>query len=146
MMRLRVLHKGTWKVLALVSEDGSCDVENELDALASDKKTKATAAGFKALWSRIPPTGPRGLGTDNYHRVDDENEINQFIRRQHRILCFEADGCLIVCSHMLLKQSSKTPSADRARAAEFRKAYKAAVALGSIEILDDDEEGESADG
>lgn len=140
MMRLKLLYTaGKWKVLARVNAQGVCEVEDAILALKNSAKTKATGVGFVALWSRIPSHGPRELGTDKYHRVDDENSIYEFIKRGHRLLCFEAEGALVVCSHVFKKASGKTPPKEKAKAMSFRNEYLAKARLGQIEIEDEGE-------
>jgi hypothetical protein len=135
MMRLKLLYtKGNWKVLAPVNANGVCEVEDAINALKNSRKTKATGVGFVALWSRIPNHGPRELGTDKYHRVDEENAIYEFIKGGHRLLCFEADGALVVCSHIFKKSSGKTPKKETKRAVKLRDDYLAREKLGDIEI------------
>lgn len=136
-MRLKLLSSGRWQVLAPVDDNGTCEVLDALVALYEAKQTKATATGFRALWNQIPHEGPRKLGDLHYHRVDDENQINQFIRRDHRLLCFEANGRLIICSHVLRKKSQKTPAADRIRAAKLRDEYIAAEKANKIVVVSD---------
>lgn len=143
MMRLKALRiTGTWRVLAIVNADGTCEVEEAIRQLINDRQTSATGNGFVALWSRIPREGPRGLGTDNYHRVDNDNEIYEFIRRRHRIPCFEADGALVVCSHVFLKSSQKTPKSEKDRAVALRDKFFESLKKGEIEVIEDDDEGE----
>lgn len=121
-------------MLALVDESGACQVLNDLEQLANDKKTKATAAGFYVFWKGIPREGPRKLGTAIYHRIDDDNEINEFSKGNHRLLCFEAEGCLIVCSHIVRKTSQKIPASDKKKAARLREQYLDAVKNKKVTI------------
>lgn len=135
MMRLKLLYTaGKWKVLAPVSPEGLCEVEDAIRELKDSPKTKATGLGFVVLFSRIPSRGPRELGTDKYHRVDEDNSIYEFIKRGHRLLCFEADGALIVCSHVFKKASDKTPAKEKARAISLRNDYLAKMKTGQIKI------------
>lgn len=136
-MRLKTLRAGKWTVVAPVDEQGQCDVLDAIVALAGDKKTRATAAGFAALWDRIPVEGPKALGTVNYHCVDDDNDIYEFIKGSHRLLCFPANGRLVVCSHVIRKKSQKTKPIDKKKAASLREAYIAAAKAGQVEILPD---------
>lgn len=139
-MRLKRLYRGKWEILAPVDEAGCCDVLETLSALQQAKQTRATVAGFVAQWTQIDHFGPRSLGTGIYHRVDDEHEINEFRKRDHRILCFEADGRVIVCSHIIHKKSDKTPTKDKNRAIALKDQYLAAKKLGQLVIEEDDEE------
>lgn len=104
-----------------------------------DAKLKGYALGFVALWRRIPRTGPRSLGTDLYHCVDDEHEIYEFIKGPLRLLCFEADGALVLCSHVLRKKSQKTKGKDKAAAIALRARFLASSSADTLEI---EEEGE----
>ena len=134
-MRLRPLRTvGRWTIVAPIDEEGVCQVFASLQELKGNRTTKATAVGFVALWDRIGPFGPKSLGTNLYHRVDNKNEINEFIKGDHRLLCFESDGSLIVCSHIFLKSGKKTPEAEKSRAAKLRKEYLAAIKLGEVEV------------
>lgn len=137
-MRLRVITSGSWKVAAILDDRDQCEVLDALDVLAADKQTAATAAGFRAWWKQIPAEGPRQLPDSAYHRVDAENQIYEFVKRGHRILCFEADGRLVVCSHVMKKGSQKTPKKDIERAIACKKAYEAARTSGNVEVLEEE--------
>lgn len=104
-----------------------------------DSKLRGYAVGFVALWGRIPRTGPRSLGTDLYHCVDDEHEIYEFIKGPLRLLCFEADSALVVCSHVLRKKSQKIRSKDKTAAIALRARFVAASGAGTLKF---EEEGE----
>lgn len=106
----------------------------------ADPKLKGYVVGFRALWGRIPRTGPRALGTVLYHCVDEEHEIYEFIKGPLRLLCFEAQGACIVCSHVLRKQSQKIRNQDKAPAIALRNAYLAAAARGEVSIIEDEED------
>ncbi len=124
-------------MLAPIADDGCCELEAQLAAFEQDKKRKASVIGFYALWVRIPRHGPRALGTDFYHCVDSNEGIYEFIKGSLRLLCFEADGAMVVCSHVFLKQSQKTPAREKKRAIAIKQQYQKAVAKGSIEIVGD---------
>ncbi|WP_448482221.1 type II toxin-antitoxin system RelE/ParE family toxin [Pseudoxanthomonas mexicana] len=126
--------------MAPEDDEGACEVLDQLKALAADKKTKATAAGLLAQWEQVPAEGPRKLGTDIYHRIDDENQIYEFIKRDHRLVCFEADGRIVVCSHLFRKKSQKTPNAEKRKATDLRARYHEAVRHGNVEIVDDEDD------
>lgn len=96
MMRLKTVHAGPWRIVAPMDDDGSCELWNELEALAADAQTVATAAKFVSIWERIPTQGPHELPDGMYHRIDAKHEIYEFRARRHRILCFRADGRIVV--------------------------------------------------
>lgn len=138
-MRLRVLAGGLWQVAALVDDRDRCEVLEALNALAANKQTVATAAGFKLWWEQIPAEGPRQLSDSVYHRVDAANEIYEFRKRAHRVLCFEAGGRLIVCSHVMPKGTQKTPKSEVAKAVRLKKEYESALAKGDVVFVEDEE-------
>lgn len=137
-MRLKTLKAGIWNVVAPLEADGTCPLEDQLVELATDRKLRASVLGFAALWSRIPRIGPRGLPTALYHCVDEAHGIYQFTKGPLRLLCFEADGAIVVCSHVLRKQSQKTRSSDKAQAITLRKNFLDARVLGRVQILGED--------
>lgn len=116
----------------MVDDRGVCEVEGALDGLSKNPKTRATAAGFKAWWAHIPADGPRGLSDSVYHRVDKKNEIYEFVKGDHRLLCFQADGKVVVCSHIFMKKGRKTPDDEKAKAIRLRKDYLEALVQGKV--------------
>ena len=133
MMRLRKLSVGTWSVLALVEADGNCALDDEIRALYSAKQTKATAVGLFALWRQIPAEGPRKLGTDLYHQLDSANEIYEFLKGNHRVLCFQTGGRVVLCSHLIRKKRNTVPAREIAKAVRLRNEYL--VAMGANEVV-----------
>lgn len=131
-MRLRVISEAAWKIVAVVDDRGDCEVLDALDELASHKKTSATASGFRAWWEHIPPEGPRQLPDSVYHCVDAENEIWEFIKGRHRILCFQTAGRIVVCSHVMLKASQKTPAKEKKRAIALRTEFLESLSQGGV--------------
>jgi len=136
MMRLKTVHEGPWRIVAPMDADGSCALWDELEALAADAQTEATAAKFVSIWERIPPQGPHELPDGMYHRIDAKHEIYEFRARQHRILCFRADGRIVICSHLFLKQSNRVPAKERDKAAALRKRYLDTQRKGQVSIED----------
>lgn len=116
----------------MVNDHGECEVLDALDTLAENPKTSATAAGFKAWWDHIPAEGPRHLSDKVYHCVDSDNEIYEFIKGGHRLLCFQATGRVVVCSHVMKKASQKTPMKDKKRAISLRKQFLEAQSRGEV--------------
>ena len=138
-MRLEVLKSGCWTVVAPVDGRGHCAFERQLVDMLSDPKLKAYVVGFAALWERIPVTGPRQLSTALYHCVDETHAIYEFIKGPLRLLCFEAEGKLVVCSHVLRKRSQKIRARDKASAIALRAQFLSALAAGRVEVIGDEE-------
>ena len=139
-MRLKLLSNGTWKVLAEVDSHGACALEAALVRYSQSKQYSAAVNGFLALWERIPLEGPRRFGTDLYHRVDHEHDIYEFIKGDLRLYCFEAEGRLVVCSHVDKKSTQKTKDRDKQRAIELRRRYLKAESDKSLEIIEDEKD------
>lgn len=113
--------KSKWRVLARYDEDSaSCAVEDELKALVDDKKTRRHAESIYALMRRIPREGPKALGKQFYHYVDENNEIAEFIHGPLRVFGFVLHGTLVICSHSIRKKSQKTKKSDIEKAARLR--------------------------
>ena len=125
-MRLRRIATGKWTVVAEVDDGGVCDVCDVLDDLSDGPKTKGIAAGFKAHFDRIPAEGPRQLPDGIYHCVDADEGIYEFIKGRYRVVCFQANGRIVVCSAVEMKKSQKTPKKWVARAVALRVRYEAA--------------------
>ena len=136
MMRLRKIVTGRWTVACEVDDRGNAAVFNELSALWSNRSTKGVAAGFRAQFTQIPPQGPTYLPDVIYHCVDPANGIYEFIKGRYRILCFAVEGRVVVCSTVFLKQTRKTPDAEKNRAIDLKRRYLAAVAGSAIEWVD----------
>lgn len=138
-MQLKVLKPGYWKIVAPMDGNGCCAVKDQLVELLAEPKLKGYAVGFYALWDRIPRVGPRQLPTALYHCVDDANGIYEFIKGPLRLLCFEADGALVVCSHVLRKKSQKIRAQDKARAIALRAEFLQAHAAKRVQLIEDEE-------
>lgn len=134
-MRLKVLYADAWKVVAPMDAAGGCELEALLAAMAQDPKRRAVATGLYALWQRIGPYGPRALGTELYHCVDSQHGIYEFIKGDFRLLCFEAEGALVVCSHVFRKTSQKTQKHEVARAIAVQRDYRCARECGAITLV-----------
>lgn len=142
-MRLRIIEEAGWRVVAEVSGDGNCDLQLHLAQLGQDKQLKSAAAGFIQLMRRIERNGPRASLPDSlYHCVDKEHEIYEFIKGPLRLLCFEADGALVVCSHIIRKSSNKLKESQKAAAIALRQRYLRAAAQGNVLIMPREQDGQ----
>lgn len=139
-MKLKVLKQGNWKVVTPISCDSNeCQLEHDLADLAGDKKLKAYAAGFLILLERSTIQGPGPLGTNLYHCVDSAEGIYEYIKGPFRLLCFEAEGAVVICSHIIRKQRDKISAKDKAPAIRVKNEYLAALAENDIEFIVQDD-------
>lgn len=121
--------------MAVVDEhngEQSCPFQDELDAYQDDPKHHAHVVGLEAVWDRIPFNGPRQLGANFYHLVDEENGIYEFIKGRLRVLCFEAGGAVCVCSSIFLKKSQKTPRSDVRKAIALKGRFLIEAGRGDV--------------
>lgn len=141
-MKLAVVAKSRvshWKVVAAVVErpdQFTCPFVEALDDFMDDPKRQAWVAGLEAIWDRIPFNGPSQLGTSMYHMVDEANGIFEFRKGRLRVLCFQVQGSVCVCSTVFLKASDKTPAAQVTRAVKLKKSVAEAMNQGEIEYVE----------
>ncbi len=82
--------------------------------------------------------GPQALNTAQCHQVDANNKIYEFIASRLRVLFFQSStGCMVVCTHMFLKKTSKTPTKEVNKAIRAKKDYEQADKAGLIEWKDE---------
>ena len=137
-MKLTVVAASTvskWKVVAVVEErngERRCALEEQLAAFEAQPKQGASVAGLQVLWDRIPKVGPREFPDHLYHLVDEKNGIYEFIKGRLRVLCFEADGAVCVCSTVFLKQTAKTPKDEVRKAIALKEQYLRELKEGGV--------------
>lgn len=82
--------------------------------------------------------GPQALNTAQCHQVDANNKIYEFSAGRLRVLFFQsATGRMVICTHMFLKKTQKTPPKDVNKAIRAKKDYEQADKAGLIEWKDE---------
>jgi len=131
-VRLRIVEEGRWTILSTADDTGAAEITAELASLAR----RADAAGLVAILEQCAASGPFDFPDVISHDVGDG--VREFVKGRHRLLYFvPKEGAIVVCSHVLLKQSQKTPKRDRDRASRLRAGYDTASAAGRVEIIRD---------
>jgi phage-related protein len=128
MMRLKVVARSQWTLYAVCTDRGECPLEiflGDRSQLGKDKDRMLRRLEAMA------DHGPQYL-PDISHQI--EPEIWQTEQGRVRILWFYDRGRVIVCSHGFIKQTRKTPEAERAMARQTLWEYRAARAAGDIRI------------
>ena len=142
-MKLKVLEKNRWKIVTPITDDGGdSPLEVYLSELAEDRKLKGFANGFLNLFERSAAQGPGSLGTDLYHCVDEKENIYEYIKGPLRLLCYQAKGALLICSHVIRKKRDKITSRDTAPAIKIKNEYLSALEANNVEYI---EEGDCDD-
>ncbi len=137
-MKLKVLEKNRWNIVTPIADDSDdCPLEVHLHDLSEDKKLKGYANGFLTLFKRSADHGPGLLGTDLYHCVDVKENIYEYIKGPLRLLCYQAKGSLIICSHVIRKTRNKITSRDTAPAIKIKNEYLAALEANNVEYIEE---------
>lgn len=84
--------------------------------------------------------GPRFFPDDICHQVDQKNQIFEFIAGDLRLLWFysPAERRAIICTHVFMKKSRKTPKKHIERAVHLKNLYIGDYKRGNIEIKEQD--------
>ena len=78
--------------------------------------------------------GPQALNYAQCHPVDTNNKIYEFISGRLRVLFFQATtGRMVICTHMFLKKTQKTPPQEVNKAIRAKKEYEQAEKAGLVE-------------
>lgn len=139
-MRVNVLFENIYEIHELPGK--KTGLTDFLEAQAS--RIPGTVAGMLVLIENVSkgPLGPKELGGDLCHPIDKKNGIYEFIKGQIRVLWFEDEGKVIVCTHAFLKKSPKTPKTEIEKARSIKTRYQNAKAQGRLKIEREEEEGD----
>ena len=129
-MQLRCLEKGAWNIVEATTLADSSPLTTEMEKISPNRR--ADVAGILVLFARAAKDGPRSLPKTLVHEVGQG--IWQFVKGDLRVLFFDVDGRLVICSHALVKKSRKTPPSDVDKAVRLRERYVAAKTTNSITI------------
>jgi len=114
--------------------DGSlaCSLLDDFDNL--EAVHEAARDRFLAYFGQVAANGPRALNGAQMHQVDANDKIYELIAGGVRVLYFQGtSGQVIICTHMFLKKSQKTPPKEIARAVRAKKEYEQATKAGLVE-------------
>lgn len=138
-MDFLVVRERRWRILAPAEVHGEvrqCRLLSDLERLAGSGYRSAVQGMFRIL-NEYAENGPSHLPRDWHHRVDAERDIHEFIKGDLRVLYFVSrTGTTVICSHVLLKKSQKTPAADRDRAFRLKRTYEASEDAGRINTIE----------
>ncbi len=138
-MKLRLLLEGNYRVLAVCSGRGDCQLLEFLNQLEGDFSDQAAR-----MYHRLEETARQGPSRRQEICRKIGQEIWEFREGKLRVLWFYGEREeIIVCSHGFFKQSQKTPRIEKNRALDCRRRYFAALAQGDIDILLDEDESEN---
>lgn len=139
-MKILSIQSAKFHIGAVVHEKGDGTLEC---ALIDDFETiEATYAASRnqllAYFQRVASNGLQALTTGQCHSVDANDKIYEFIAGKLRVLFFQGTtGQVIICSHMFLKKTQKTPPKEVNKAIRAKKQYLAAEAANQVEWKDE---------
>lgn len=131
-MRLKIVRKKEWTVLACCSDRGDCELLQFFGGL--EGRFQNDRDRMLQLLDRVAahPQGPRLLDDGVSHAL--RGEIWEFIRGSIRVFWFYDEGRVVVCSHAIVKRSQTIRSQDIDHARDLRDRYLAARKAGRIFI------------
>ncbi|WP_341674980.1 type II toxin-antitoxin system RelE/ParE family toxin [Niveibacterium sp. SC-1] len=123
-----------WDITAVLDGD-CCPVLDGLDEFALVRESDAN--GMFDQIERLANLGHQGFNIGSCHYVDEGEHIYQLRKGNLRLLFFYGGGNrIIVCSHVFMKSSQKTPASEITRAIAAKHAYFASLPVQIIEAMD----------
>jgi len=130
-MKLQIVREGEWRVLAVCTERGDCDLLGFLEGL--DGKLVKDGDRLLRLLQRIADEGiPRN--TEVSHKL--AGDVWELIQGDLRLLYFRDRDRVVVCSHALVKRGRKVPRGDIDQAQARCNVYRTAREAGTLEVTD----------
>lgn len=131
-MLLKRVTGGVWQVLAVCRTRGDCPLLEDLAELEADLADDR--ARMLRLLERVAHHGPPRNLEKSKSLGDD---LFEFRAGRLRVFWFYGEPRkVVVCSHVLLKSTQKTPRRELQRADRAKQIYLAAVKRGKIDIED----------
>ena len=135
-MKILSIQRAKFHVGAVVQEKGdgslACSlIEDFNDIEATYEKSRDRLLEY---FKYVASGGLQALNSAQCHQIDANNRIYEFIAGKLRVLFFQsARGNLVVCTHVFLKKTQKTPRKEVSKAIRARKEYELAEKAGLVE-------------
>lgn len=128
-MKILSIQQAKFHVGAVVQQKGdgtlTCDLLDDFNDI--EATYEASRNRILEYFKQVAAGGPQALNTAQCHQVDANNKIYEFISGKLRVLFFQsAKGSLVICTHMFLKKTQKTPPKDVNKAIRAKKEYEQA--------------------
>lgn len=135
-MKILSIQRAKFQVGAVVHEkgDGSlvCSLIDDFNDI--EATYEASRNRLLAYFAQVAGAGPQALNSAQCHQIDANNKIYEFISGKLRVLFFQGStGSVIICTHMFLKKTQKTPPKEVTKAIRARKEYEQADKAGLVE-------------
>lgn len=121
---------------AVVREKGdgslSCPLLDEFENI--EAVHAASRNRLMAYFTHVAAGGLHALNDKQCHTIDASHKISEFIAGRLRVLFFQGtQGHMVICSHMFLKKTQKTPVQEIKKAIKAKKDYDLAETAGHVE-------------
>jgi phage-related protein len=118
---------------AVVQEKGdgslACSLIDDFDDI--EASYEASRNRLLEYFKHVANGGPQALNPKQCHQVDANSKIYEFISGKLRVLFFQAaTGRMVICTHMFLKKTQKTPPKEVSKAIRAKKDYEQADQAG----------------
>ncbi|MBP6717278.1 MAG: type II toxin-antitoxin system RelE/ParE family toxin [Rhodoferax sp.] len=135
-MKILSIQQAKFHVGAVVQEKGdgtlTCDLLDDFNDI--EATYEASRNRLLEYFKQVAAGGPQALNMAQCHQVDANNKIYEFISGKLRVLFFQgAKGNLVICTHMFLKKTQKTPPKDVNKAIRAKEKYEHAEKAGLVE-------------
>ena len=139
-MKILTIQSARYQIGAVIHEKGDGTLECGLidDFEKIEASYEASRNRLLAYFQQVASQGLETLCTSQCHCVDVNGKIYEFIAGKLRVLFFQGTtGRLVICSHMFLKKTQKTPPREVSKAIRAKKQYLAAEAAKQVEWRDE---------
>ncbi len=139
-MKILSIRSARFQVGAVVREkgDGTLDCSLIDDFQHIEAAYEASRNRILAYFSQVAESGLQALNGAQCHTIDGNNKISEFISGKLRVLFFQgASGNMVICSHMFLKKTQKTPPQEIGKAIRAKREYDRAEQAGRVEWKDE---------
>ena len=97
----------------------------DVTATSSRLAKVARIADLLALFELVAADGLSALNSQQFHLVDSKHGVYEFIAGRLRVLFFKGkSGQLVICTHLFMKKSQKTPDDEKEKAVKLKKRYE----------------------
>ena len=139
-MKILSIQRAKFHVGAVVQEKGDGSLACALieDFIDIEATYEASRNRILEYFKHVAAGGPQALNHAQCHAVDANHKIYEFISGQLRVLFFQgATGRMVICTHMFLKKTQKTPPKEVNKAIRAKKDYERAEQAGLVEWKED---------
>ncbi len=139
-MKILSIQRAKFQVGAVVREKGdgslACPLIDDFDDI--EATYEASRNRLLTYFSQVAAGGLQALNDAQCHTIDSKQKISEFVAGQLRVLFFQgARGSMVICSHMFLKKTQKTPVKEIEKAVRAKQAYEKAEAAGLVQWRDE---------